>query len=147
MRIMDQFSKELGAKINKYRKAMNMSTTVLSELSGTSQGTISKIENGHSTTNIETLIKICEALGITLYEILPDGVSHNLKADNPDKKQLLSVLNQLSESEIKTIQTLLTTNIMPVLKSITPLVKAIDELNDKERKLLTNLLDSIINNK
>ncbi|OIK14226.1 transcriptional regulator [Bacillus sp. MUM 116] len=144
---MDQFSKELGAKINKYRKAINMSTTVLSELSETSQGTISKIENGHSTTNIETLIKICNALGVSLYEILPDNVSPNLKVDNPDKRQLLKVLNQMSESEIKMIRILLTKNIMPVLKSITPVIKAIDELDDKERVLLTDLLDSITNNK
>lgn len=143
---MDQFSKELGVKINKHRKALKMSTTVLSELSEISQGTISKIENGHSTTNIETLIKICKALGVTLYEILPDNVLPDLKIDNSYKGQLFRILDQMTESEIKTIQTLLTIDIMPVLKTIIPLIKAIDELNDKERKLLTDLLDSITNN-
>lgn len=142
---MDQFSKELGTKVNKYRKAINMSTTVLAELSGTSQSTISKIENGISTSNIETLVKICKVLGVTLYEILPDGALPDPKEGNPAASQLLGILNQISESEVRIIQILLTTNIIPVLKEITPLVKALDELSDEERNLLTTILYSIIN--
>lgn len=144
---MDQFSKELGANVNKFRKSINMSTTVLAELSGTSQSTISKLENGQSTSNIETLLKICKVLGITLYEIIPDDALPDSKEHNPASRQLLSILNQMTESEVRTIQVLLTTNIIPVLKNITPLVKAFDELKEEERNILNNLFHSIINNK
>lgn len=76
---MNEFNKALGKNINNYRKAINMSTTTLSELSGVSQGTISKIENGNSTTNIETLLKICQALGVTLYDVIPENFFLRLK--------------------------------------------------------------------
>ncbi|MGG3641478.1 helix-turn-helix transcriptional regulator [Bacillus gobiensis] len=146
---MNDFKKEIGEKINKYRKAINMSATELSNLSGTAQSTISKIENGYSTTNIETLIKICEALGVTLYDVLPENVPENVlpesKTPPPYKKQLLNVLNQMSESEIKVIQSFLATNILPILKNITPLAKALDQLNDEEHKLLYTFFNSITN--
>lgn len=144
---MDQFSKELGAKVNKYRKAIDMSTTVLANLSDTSQSTISKLENGQSTPNIETLLKICKVLGITLYEILPDGALPDPNEHNPASRQLLGILDQMTESEMRAIQLLLTTNILPVLREISPLIKSLDGLTDDERKLMTNLLYSIINNK
>lgn len=142
---MNEFYKELGENVNKYRKAINMSTTTLSELSGTSQSTISKIENGATATNIETLLNICEALGITLYDILPSEIFPEFKITNPDKLQLLSVLNQMSKGELKLIQTFLT-NILPTLKNLTPLIKAIDQLTDEERKYLISFFDSITNN-
>ncbi|MGG3663009.1 helix-turn-helix domain-containing protein [Bacillus gobiensis] len=142
---MNDLKKEIGEKINKYRKAINMSTTELSNLSGTAQSTISKIENGYSTTNIETLIKICEALGVTLYDVLPENVLPEYKTPPPYKMQLLNVLNQMSESEIKVVQSFLATNILPILKNITPLAKALDQLNDEEHKLLYTFFNSITN--
>ncbi|MBY0155443.1 helix-turn-helix transcriptional regulator [Cytobacillus firmus] len=143
---MNEFNKALGKNINNYRKAINMSTTTLSELSGVSQGTISKIENGNSTTNIETLLKICQALGVTLYDVIPENFLPETKIDNPNKMQVLNILNQMSDSELKLVQAFLTTNILPTLKSITPLVKALDQLNDEERKYLSTFFDSITNN-
>lgn len=143
---MNEFNKALGKNINNYRKAINMSTTTLSELSGVSQGTISKIENGNSTTNIETLLKICQALGVTLYDVIPENFLPDTKIDNPNKMQVLNILNQMSDSELKLVQAFLTTNILPTLKSITPLVKALDQLNDEERKYLSTFFDSITNN-
>ncbi|MCM3032537.1 helix-turn-helix domain-containing protein [Niallia sp. MER 6] len=143
---MNEFNKALGKNINNYRKAINMSTTTLSELSGVSQGTISKIENGNSTTNIETLLKICQALGVTLYDVIPENFLPETKIDNPNKMQVLNILNKMSDSELKLVQAFLTTNILPTLKSITPLVKALDQLNDEERKYLSTFFDSITNN-
>lgn len=143
---MNGFKKVLGEKMQKYRKAINMSTTTLSELTGTAQSTISKIENGNSTTNIETLIKICEALGISLYDLLPENVLPEYKMNSPEKKQLFHVINQMSESEIKLVRSFLTTNILPVLKNIIPIVEALDQLNDNERKCLSAFLNSITDN-
>ncbi|MEH7147528.1 helix-turn-helix domain-containing protein, partial [Priestia megaterium] len=115
---MDQFNLELGNNIKSFRKSIFMSTTTLAELSSTSQGTISKIENGHSTSDIKTLIRICKALGVTLYDVLPDDISKEFKTDNPNKEQLFNILNDLSPSEIKVILTLLTTDIIPVLTNL-----------------------------
>ncbi|WP_068612600.1 helix-turn-helix domain-containing protein [Paenibacillus tuaregi] len=136
-------SQEIGANIKKYRKAINMTTTELGALSGTSQSTISQIEKGRST-NIETLIHICTALKVTLSELLPAHVLFTGN-DNADRKQLQGVLDELSDSEIKAVLTMLTTDIIPALKSITPFVKIIEGLDPKERDLLTTLFYSLAN--
>ncbi|WP_412055326.1 helix-turn-helix domain-containing protein [Bacillus altitudinis] len=64
----------MGRNILKRRQALKVSPTELSSLSGVSQSSISKIERGTSSPNIETLIKICKALNITLYEVLPKAL-------------------------------------------------------------------------
>ncbi|WP_052245641.1 helix-turn-helix domain-containing protein [Bacillus sp. MSP13] len=142
---MNDFKKELGEKIYKYRKAINMSTTELAHLSGTAQSTISKIENGNSSPTIETLIKICEALRVPLYDVLPENVVSD-ETNTPYKKQLLNVLNQMSECEIELVQSFLTANILPLLKNITPLAEALAQLNDEDRELLKKLFNSLTNN-
>ncbi|WP_433947001.1 helix-turn-helix domain-containing protein [Paenibacillus sp. SN-8-1] len=136
-------SQEIGANIRKYRKAINMTTTELGTLSGTSQSTISQIEKGRST-NIETLIHICTALKVTLPELLPAHVLFTGN-DNADRKQLQGVLNELSDAEVKAVLTMLTTDIIPALKSITPLVKLIEGLDSEERDLLIKLFYSLTN--
>jgi len=143
---MDQFNLELGNNIKSFRKSIFMSTTTLAELSNTSQGTISKIENGHSTSDIKTLTRICKALGVTLYDVLPDDISKEFKTDNPNKEQLFNILNDLSPSEIKVILSLLTTDIIPVLTNLSPVIKAFEQLGEKERKLFTDLLESMKSN-
>ncbi|RBW68246.1 helix-turn-helix domain-containing protein [Bacillus taeanensis] len=130
---MNKFNKELGEKIHKYRKAINMSTTVLSELSGTSQSTISKIENGYSTTNIETLIKICNALGITIKDLLPpDAFKNQLEvADDPEISQLMSLVRSLTSEEIRLLISILS---------------KINKLSSQDREALKSLLYSLMNN-
>lgn len=143
---MDQFNLELGNNIKNFRKSIFMSTTTLAELSSTSQGTISKIENGHSTSDIKTLIRICKALGVTIYDVLPEDISKEFKTDNPNKEQLFNILNDLSPSEIKVILALLTTDIVPILSNLSPVIKAFEQMSIKERNLFTDLLESMKNN-
>lgn len=143
---MNQLNNIIGANIKQFRKAVKMSTTRLAELSDTSQSTISKIENG-SSTNIEILIKICDALKVSLYDILPAGSLPSSESDHSGKRQLLGVLDELTDAEIKTIQTLLTLNILPIIKQITPLITALDELDEKSRDNLQNIFYSILNNR
>lgn len=143
---MDNFRKELGENISKYRNAINMSTTILSELSGISQGTISKIENGLSSPTIETLIKICKALGTSLYQVLPGYILPGLKVDSPYKRDFLKLLDEIPEDQVKIIQILLASNIIPTLRTITPIVKAVEQLSESEQKQLEHLLNSLANN-
>jgi transcriptional regulator with XRE-family HTH domain len=142
---MEQLNSIIGANIKHFRKAVKMSTTTLGELSNTSQSTISKIENG-SSTSIEILIQICDALKISLKDILPAGLLPE-QPDHSGKRQLLGLLDELTDAEIKTIQLLLSVNILPVIKQITPLLTALDELDEKSRNNLHTLLYSILNNR
>ncbi|MED3929019.1 helix-turn-helix transcriptional regulator, partial [Priestia megaterium] len=75
---MDELKKYIGTKIKEYRKSLGMTTIELGKLSNTSQTTISAIERGTRFGTFESMLKICEVLGITLYDILPSERSENL---------------------------------------------------------------------
>lgn len=57
--------KELGERIAKRRKVLNLTQDDVAEATGLSNNHISNIENNHSIPSIETLLKICKALDIT----------------------------------------------------------------------------------
>lgn len=57
---------EIGKKIKVIRSFRNLSTYDLSSMTGISQSTISKLENGKRKVDIEILRKIAEALGVSL---------------------------------------------------------------------------------
>lgn len=123
MRNMDDttLNKQIGTNIQKHRKIAKLSTTELGEIAGVSQSTISQIENGRAT-YIATVVRICKALNISLADVLP----------------LNSVLDQASFVNLNDTRD---------LENITSLIELIDELTNKERKIVKDLLYSIINNR
>lgn len=79
--------KELGERVAKRRKALNLTQDNVAEATGLSNNHISNIENNRSIPSIETMLKICEALDITPDYFLLGIVRHT--NDN-----LLSQINQ-----------------------------------------------------
>lgn len=79
--------KELGERIAKRRKALNLTQDDVAEATGLSNNHISNIENNHSIPSIETLIKICEVLDITPDYFLLGIIKHT-------NDSLLSQINQ-----------------------------------------------------
>jgi len=79
--------KELGERIAKRRKVLNLTQDDVAEATGLSNNHISNIENNHSIPSIETLLKICEALDVT-----PDYLL--LGIFRQAKDSLLSQINQ-----------------------------------------------------
>ncbi|WP_226567808.1 helix-turn-helix domain-containing protein [Bacillus stratosphericus] len=142
---MNVLRNEIGRNILKNRQALKISSTELSRLSGVSQSSISKIERGTSSPNIETLIKICKALNITLYEVLPKSLFPEIDDSAQNNGKLMHVLNQLSGGEIEFIQSFLSTNVLSHMNNIVPLIQSFNELSDKERDLLRGFLNSITN--
>lgn len=57
--------KELGERIAKRRKVLNLTQDDVAEATGLSNNHISNIENNHSIPSIETLVKICNVLDVT----------------------------------------------------------------------------------
>jgi transcriptional regulator with XRE-family HTH domain len=106
--------KYMGSKIKEYRKVMNLTTKELGELSGTAQSTISEIERGNRSIQVESLAKICKALGVTLSDVLPiDSKDQKEKLDS-QQSQLLNLIDSLSHEEIHLlIQILLKVNKLP----------------------------------
>ncbi len=78
--------KELGERIAKRRKVLNLTQDDVAGATGLSNNHISNIENNHSP-SIETLINICEALDITPDYVLLGIVRHA-------NDSLLSQINQ-----------------------------------------------------
>ncbi len=56
---------QLGKRIAKRRKVLNLTQDDVAEATGLSNNHISNIENNHSIPSIETLMKVCSALDAT----------------------------------------------------------------------------------
>jgi transcriptional regulator with XRE-family HTH domain len=56
---------QLGQRVAKRRKVLNLTQDDLAEATGLSNNFISNIENNHSVPSIESLMKICSALNTT----------------------------------------------------------------------------------
>jgi DNA-binding NtrC family response regulator len=59
----------LGAAIRERRKALNFTLSKMSEMTGVSLGYLSQIELGKNSASIETLYRICLALGIKMSDL------------------------------------------------------------------------------
>ncbi|MGG3124843.1 helix-turn-helix domain-containing protein [Priestia megaterium] len=126
--------KYMGIKIKEYRKAMKLTTMELGSLSGTSQSTISEIERGTRSIQVESLAKICNALGVTLNDVLPISTSQE-KTDasyTPQISQLTNLISSLSSDEVRLL---------------TDILLKVNRLPQSDRESLKSLLNSLMNNK
>lgn len=65
----------LGKRLRTIRKEKGISSSQLEFLSGVTQSTISKIESNTHSPSIDTLLKICSALEISISDFLEDNES------------------------------------------------------------------------
>ena len=63
---------ELASRLRAARIRQNYTLDRVSELSGLGKGLISKVENFRVTPSLPTLAKLCDALGVTISELLAD---------------------------------------------------------------------------
>lgn len=63
---------ELASRLRAARIRRNFTLDRVSELSGLGKGLISKVENFRVTPSLPTLAKLCDALGVTMSELLVD---------------------------------------------------------------------------
>jgi transcriptional regulator with XRE-family HTH domain len=97
--------REMGRRIAKRRKMLNLTQEEISEATGLSNNHISNIENSHSIPSIETLMKVCEQLDVT-----PDYVLLGITKDS--NEELVSQINQklklCGEKKLKLINNFIT---------------------------------------
>jgi transcriptional regulator with XRE-family HTH domain len=60
----------LGALIRKYRKEKKLTLKVVAQKSGVSEGFMSQVENNVKSPSVETLMNICEAIGVQAGDLL-----------------------------------------------------------------------------
>ncbi|NPV89756.1 MAG: helix-turn-helix transcriptional regulator [Firmicutes bacterium] len=97
--------KELGERIAKRRKVLNLTQDNVSEATGLSNNHISNIENNHSIPSIETLMKICEVLDTTPDYFLLGIVKHT---DNSLQSQINQRIKLCDEKKLKLIDHFIT---------------------------------------
>jgi len=66
---------QLGQAIERFRKRKELSQASLAKSAGVRQATVSKVENGLGTTEIDTIFAVCAALGIEI--VLRERKSRN----------------------------------------------------------------------
>lgn len=79
---------KLGEKLKLLRKEKDLTLDKLAELSGVAKATLSRIENGVTTGNLNTHLKICEALQVNLGELYKGLESVNEKIVAFDDKNI-----------------------------------------------------------
>lgn len=79
---------KLGEKLKVLRKKMDLTLDELARLSGVAKATLSRIENGITSGNINTHLKICEALKVNLGELYKGLESADEKIVSFDTKTM-----------------------------------------------------------
>ena len=89
---------ELGLRIKKRRRELNLKQNELSELLGISNNYLSNIENGHSIPSLEVFSDICIKLkitpdllllGVIRVDNIPENIKDNLKLCTNEELQLI----------------------------------------------------------
>lgn len=97
----------IGKRIQKIRRSRGITQEVLAEKVNVSIPHISRIENGFSSPSLQTLVDICNVLGITIDDLMQDS----LPAARPNiNRQLEAVLADCSAAELNFIA-----NVIPAL--------------------------------
>jgi transcriptional regulator with XRE-family HTH domain len=60
----------IGPLIRKYRKGQKLTLKTVAEKSGISEGFLSQVENNVNSPSVDTLIKICNAIGVNAGDII-----------------------------------------------------------------------------
>jgi transcriptional regulator with XRE-family HTH domain len=69
----------LGALIRKHRKGRNLTLKAVAEKAGVSEGFLSQVENSVSSPSVDTLISVCNAIGVNPGDLLNQaGTQENL---------------------------------------------------------------------
>ncbi len=93
----------LGERLRSIRKDRGISSYQLEFLSGITQATISRIENNKHSPSIDTLLKICNALEISIIDLLFE--IHDELPD--DMINLINTAKQLTPQQRKKVTEML----------------------------------------
>src|SRR5687767_164400 len=76
-------------RLKEYREDAWLTVRELSELSGVSEDTITKIENGHRKGRGTTLRKLAKALGVTLQELSPQQFDQGAESEISSRESIV----------------------------------------------------------
>lgn len=110
---------QVGETIHKLRKERKMTLVELAEKSGVALATLSRMENDKMTGTLESHMKICEALGISLPDLYKNLFPSKKAVDIHTKKSGADVfIHDKKSSEEMLASKVLNKKMMPVLIKI-----------------------------
>ncbi|MCL5781504.1 MAG: helix-turn-helix domain-containing protein [Firmicutes bacterium] len=98
---------DVGRKITELRTTQGISLTNLAKRSGIAQSSLSYIESGKTQPTVETVEKICTALGITLSEFFSD--TQEQEPLPPEVRQIYKKVKRLPPDKLKVLNAVLDT--------------------------------------
>lgn len=90
---------DVGARIAQLRAAYGISQYALWKRSGIAQGALSQYESGLKTPGVDTLERICEALGISLADFFSIDASAEGSPFSPEEVELIGCYRMLSPQQ------------------------------------------------
>jgi transcriptional regulator with XRE-family HTH domain len=96
---------DVGRRITEIRTSQGISLTNLAKRSGIAQSSLSYIESGKTQPTVETVHKICSALGITLAEFFSDQTPEL----PPEVRRVCDKLQKLTPDKLKILESVLDT--------------------------------------
>ncbi len=83
----------IGIRIRRFRKAQGLTQQMLAELSCQEPSNISHIERGATKLSLPTIVKIANALGITVDDLLCDSLEMSKASFEREASEILSDCN------------------------------------------------------
>lgn len=99
----DHIGKLIGERIRTYRKRRNFSQEELAHRASFSTSYISDIERAEKSPTIESLVRITNALGITLEELFANTQTQKRTKEAETVSSIVSKINNLSSKEMQTV--------------------------------------------
>jgi transcriptional regulator with XRE-family HTH domain len=99
----DKFAKALGERLRTYRKRKNMTQEELAHRASFSTSFISDVERAEKSPTIESLVRITDALGITLEELFANAQSRKKTKEAETVAYIIGKINNLPSQELQTI--------------------------------------------
>ena len=96
--IREELTKNIGLNIRKHRLQKDVSQEALAFSAGIHPAYIGRLERGEKCPTIDTLYKICEALGISVCEIL-NFKNESFSSNSEAKFRIEKVLDNLSDEQ------------------------------------------------
>jgi transcriptional regulator with XRE-family HTH domain len=97
---MREYLKHIGKNIRAARKDRKLTIDSLSELIGVSSSFLGTIERGESSLSVETLISVCNTLGVSADTILFDSSVTPMPYTGDKKETIMILLKNATDDEL-----------------------------------------------
>lgn len=127
---MDKIITDIAKNIKKYRKLNHMTQKELGDKVGVSVAAVSNWETGSNSIDVDSLFKVCEALGVSISEIAQ--TEQPIELSIYEKELILKFREAKTWEQLSVLQTLKISKVPPHIKRYWEIISQIQE--DREKK-------------